>query len=99
MTDTDAERDERMRGIQERAEAAQAVTRGLPWVVDPDEPAYVLASKNGGHDGQIVATIQADDYGLVERSVTTFIAAARTDVPWLLVEVARLERLLHEHRI
>ncbi len=41
-------------------EGATEATRGLPWVVDPDEPYTVLASKNGGFDGMTVAVAWSD---------------------------------------
>lgn len=58
------------------AEAAGKATHGLPWVKDPDAPDKVLASKDGGWDGSLVATVASDDFDLVEEDVTEFIAAA-----------------------
>lgn len=84
----DAERDERLRGIQERAAAA---TEG-PWVTEegeyPDDcpihaaDAYLCTSPDDGVRGGHSAPDAA------------FIAAARTDVPWLLAEVARLDAVV-----
>lgn len=67
--------------VQQRADAA---TDG-PWMKDPDEPSIVLKpDAPGGWDGTAIATVQRDDYGLVEEANTKFIAASRTDVPRLV---------------
>ncbi|MDQ8040622.1 hypothetical protein RDI86_02010 [Cellulosimicrobium sp. XJ-DQ-B-000] len=67
--------------VQQRADAA---TDG-PWTKDPDEPSIVLKpDAPGGWDGTAIATVQRDDYGLVEEANTEFIAASRTDVPRLV---------------
>jgi len=76
--------------VQQRADAA---TDG-PWMKDPDEPSIVLKpDAPGGWDGTAIATVQRDDYGLVEEANTEFIAASRTDVPRL---VAALTAALDE---
>ncbi|MGB2557760.1 hypothetical protein [Cellulosimicrobium cellulans] len=55
-------------------ETAQAATPG-PWMKDLDDPGIVLKpDKPGGWDGTIVATVQRDDYGLVEEGTTEHIA-------------------------
>lgn len=78
--------------IKARADAA---TEG-PWVVDDQK--YVLRSKNGGWDGLIIATVQHDDFGLVEEDNTAFIASARQDIPALLAEVERLQAIVERVR-
>lgn len=75
------------------AEAARTATRGLPWVKDPDSPDKVLASKDGGWDGSLVATVASDDFDLVEEEVTEFIAAANHATILRLIEDLRQERL------
>lgn len=87
MSTTDTERDERLRGIQERAEAA---TEG-PWEVsgvdDVVQPAPFDLHRFDTMDLAIASAHES-------KADAAFIAAARTDVPWLLDEVARLDAVV-----
>lgn len=79
--------------VQQRAAAA---TSG-PWMKDPDEPSIVLKpDAPGGWDGTAIATVQRDDYGLVEEANTEFIAASRTDVPRLVAALTAALDLARE---
>ena len=78
-------------------EGATEAMYGLPWVVDPDDPALVLASKNGGFDGSLVVNTWATSgqgRGDAE-SIAAFIATARDAMPRLL---AFAEAVLALHR-
>jgi hypothetical protein len=84
---------DRLSEIEERLANA---TPG-PWVKDPDDPDKVLRSTNAGFDGTVIATMQRDDFGLVEEANTEFIAHARQDVPDLIAVVREVEALHRPH--
>lgn len=81
------ERDGRLRGIQERAEAASTG----PWSFQH----WGGQNQNGDHTESILFDVRGEDlvYGLYDPD-GEFIAAARADVPWLLDEVARLDAVV-----
>lgn len=82
----DTERDERLRGIQERAAAA---TEG-PWEVTGGPHSDLVVKAPG--DRFVTTTGDPHYDGTVTDAA--FIAAARTDVPWLLAEVTRLDAVV-----
>lgn len=94
---TDSERDERLRGIQERVDAA---LEG-PW-----EAVSIHHRPEGSLDHDCWDVESADEMGAFLRCIredeldaqetATFIAAARADVPWLLDEVRHLLARLAE---
>lgn len=86
----DTKRDERLRGIQERADAA---TEG-PWEADHIDPS--VWSPQIIVLGNYTAADGYDSPAWHDGTTTDrdFIAAARTDVPWLLAEVARLDAVV-----
>lgn len=87
---TDTERDERLRGIQERAQAA---TEG-PWEADHIDPS--VWSPQIIVLGNYTAADGYDSPAWHDGTTTDrdFIAAARADVPWLIDEVARLDAVV-----
>lgn len=86
----DTERDERLRDIQERAAAA---TEG-PWEADHIDPS--VWSPQIIVLGNYTAADGYDSPAWHDGTTTDrdFIAAARTDVPWLLAEVTRLDAVV-----
>jgi hypothetical protein len=83
---------------------AAAATEG-PWLVPSDNPRLVMQLDErhpNGWDGQIIATLPADEFGLVEEDTSQFIAHAREDIPVLLGErlraVTRMRELEQEAR-
>lgn len=84
---SDTERGERLRGIQERIDAATAGAWIVDEVGDVVQPAEDDAHRFDIMDLRIAKTHES-------KADAEFIAAARTDVPWLLAEVERLEVIM-----
>lgn len=70
------------------------------WRVPLDEPAGDVYSEATGRAVALgeSAPFGADDDGALEPADATFVAHARTDVPWLLDQIARLEHALEAAR-
>jgi len=84
---SDTERGERLRGIRERIDAATAGA----WIVD-EVGEVVQPAEDDAHRFDIMDLRIAKAHE--SKADAEFIAAARTDVPWLLAEVERLEVIM-----